>query len=70
MTNNDDQFYVLVCPDLTWEDICIYKSKDSAIEASIKHPEWRVEIFIHKDGKYLPSYSYYKNGNLILADSL
>jgi len=68
MNNNDEQLYVLVCPNLEWEDICIYKSIEDAVEASIQNPNCRVEIFINKDGKYLPSYSYYKNGNLILAD--
>lgn len=60
------QLYILVCNDFTWEDITIYKSSEDAIEASINSPTSRVEIFINKDGKYVPSYSYYKNGNLII----
>jgi hypothetical protein len=64
----DDQLYVLVCPEMEWEDICIYTSSERAIEESLKYPDWRVEIFVNKDGEFLPTYSYYKNGNLILAD--
>jgi len=68
MDYNELQIYVLVSYDFQWDDIVIYKSLDEAIEASINYPDWRVEIFTSKDGKYLPSYSYYKNGNLVLAD--
>ena len=39
---------------------------NDAIEASIKNPEVRVEIFCKKGSKFLPSYNYYKNGELIV----
>ena len=49
-----------------WEDIIILLSKEEAIDASIKYPNARVEIFSknNKSG-YTPTYNYYKNGELI-----
>ena len=51
-----------------WEDIIILLSKEEAIDASIKYPNSRVEIF-SKDITmgYTPTYNYYKNGNLVQA---
>lgn len=51
-----------------WEDIIILLSKEEAIDASIKYPNARVEIF-SKDITlgYTPTYDYYKNGNLVQA---
>ena len=51
-----------------WEDIIILLSKEEAIDASIKYPNSRVEIF-SKDIKlgYTPTYDYYKDGNLVQA---
>ena len=49
-----------------WEDMIILVSKEDAINESIKHPNARVEIFTkNKTSKYIPSYNYYKNGQLI-----
>ena len=48
-----------------WEDAVIFLSKEQAIEESIKHPKNRVEIFSKTDeGGYIPTYTYYKNGEL------
>lgn len=49
-----------------WEDMKILLSKEDAINESIKHPNARVEIFTKNEtSKYIPSYNYYKNGQLI-----
>jgi len=55
---NELQIYMMVS-----SDFCL-----DTIEASINYPDWRVEIFTSKNSKYLQSYSYYKNGNLVLVD--
>ena len=49
-----------------WEDIIILLSKEDAINESINYPNARVEIFSknNKSG-YIPTYNYYKNGELI-----
>ena len=53
-----------------WEDIIILLSKEDAINESIKYPNARVEIFSknNKSG-YIPTYNYYKNGELIIQHS-
>jgi hypothetical protein len=66
--SNLEYLYLLVCPGFEWEDTCIYTSVDMAIEESIKNPECRVEILFCKDGKYMPTYGYYKVGNLVLPN--
>lgn len=66
---DENQLYVIACDDLTWEDIVIYKSSEDAIKASIKKPNTRIEIFVNENGKYIPSYSYYKNGKLIIPNN-
>jgi len=49
-----------------WDDTKIYISKEDAINASIKHPKQRVEIFDKaKTSGYRPTYNYYKNGEYI-----
>jgi hypothetical protein len=49
-----------------WEDIIILLSKEDAINESINFPNARVEIFSKNDKiGYTPTYSYYKNGELI-----
>lgn len=54
-----------------WEDIIILLSKEDAINASIKYPNARVEIFSKNDALgYTPTYNYYKNGNLVQASFL
>ena len=61
MTNNDDQFYVLVCPDLTWEDICIYKSKEVVPLKSL-HSKRRTKdvksMCSHDAPSFLPSSNF------------
>jgi len=60
-----DFVYLLLCGS-EWEDIIILLSKEDAINESINHPNYRVEIFgkNNKSG-YTPTYNYYKNGELI-----
>ncbi len=60
-----DFVYVLLC-GREWEDIVILLSKEDAINESITYPNTRVEIF-SKNNKagYIPTYNYYKNGELI-----
>ena len=49
-----------------WEDVVIFLTKEEAISQSIKHPKYRVEIFSKTDKPgYTPTYTYYKNGELI-----
>jgi hypothetical protein len=56
--------YVLIC-GAEWEDTVIFLSKEDAIAESIKYPKLRVEIFSKTNiGGYIPTYSYYKNGEL------
>jgi len=62
--------YMYVSIGNSWEDSVIYLTEDKAIEASIRHPNRRVEIFektFDFDGNfngYLSTYNYYKNGVL------
>jgi hypothetical protein len=49
-----------------WEDVVIFLTKEEAISQSIKYPKCRVEIFSKTDKPgYTPTYTYYKNGELI-----
>jgi len=58
--------YVLFNDEDEWEDMVIIVSKEEAINASIKYPNQRVEIFIKNDTcGYKPTYNYYKNGEYI-----
>ena len=63
-----ENIYVLLLGDSTfgidWEDMIFYVLVDEAIKASIAFPNDRVEIFEKNYNKYVPSYSYYKNGIL------
>ena len=59
-----DFVYVLLFGN-EWEDIIILLSKEDAINESIKHPNARVEIFSKNNTRYIPTYNYYKNGELI-----
>jgi hypothetical protein len=49
-----------------WEDIIVLLSNEDAINKLINHTNSRVEIF-NKNTKseYIPTYNYYKNGELI-----
>jgi hypothetical protein len=60
-----DFVYVLLYGS-EWEDMIILLTKEDAINASIKHPNVRIEIFGKNNNfGYIPSYNYYKNGELI-----
>lgn len=50
-----------------WEDITVFLSMEEAIEASLKNPNSRVEVFSkHPNEKgYTPTYNYYENGKYI-----
>ena len=48
-----------------WEEMIIILTKDEAIQASIKYPKIRIEIFSkNTDIGYSPTYNYYENGKL------
>jgi hypothetical protein len=48
-----------------WEDMVILLSEEDAINKSLKHPNFKVEIFSKTKVGYTPTYNYYKNGILI-----
>lgn len=62
-----DYLYLLLSNEsFEWEDIIIYYDKEEAINASITYSKSkRVEIFIKSENKFIPTYCFYKNGNLI-----
>ena len=48
-----------------WEDMVIIVTEEEAIQASLKYPSSRVEIFSkNADIGYSPTYNYYKNGEM------
>jgi hypothetical protein len=57
--------YLLINSD-DWEDMVIFLTEEEAIQASIKYSNIRIEIFSNNniDIGYLPTYNYYKNGEL------
>lgn len=55
------EFVYALCGN-EWEDMIILLSED-AINESIKHPDFRVEIFSKNKVGYTPTY-YYKKGKL------
>ena len=58
--------YLLFTPDFSWEDVVVILSEEEAINASIKYPDIKVEIFSKiQDLGYTPTYNYYKNGKYI-----
>lgn len=63
--------YVLVNDGDLWEDMVIILSEEDAIKESIQHPNCRVEVFcrmnLTNNNKFIPTYSYYKNGEYIQA---
>lgn len=60
------EFVYLLIGGEEWEDIEVILSKEDAIEVSKKYPNIRVEIFNQsKNGRYIPTYNYYKNGEYI-----
>jgi hypothetical protein len=60
----DKLLYILTGNNAEWEDIIIYDNETDAINASIKYPNLRVEIFKQKIDAvgYTPTYTYYENG--------
>ena len=57
-------FVYLFISGSEWEDMVLFLSQEEAIDASIKYPNSRVEIFGKEKNSigYIPTYSYYKNG--------
>ena len=52
-----------------WEDLIILLTEYEAIEASIAHPNIRIEVFLKNGSRgYSPAYNYYKNGKLIIKN--
>ena len=73
MENEIQEIYMLIYAPNEWEDTHLLLSKEDAIQASIKHPELRVEIFRKVNANasgYTPTYHYYKNGQYHGGDSL
>lgn len=63
--------YLLVKRFGDWEDMCIILTLEEAIQASIKYPNSRVEIFSKgPEFGYLPTYTYYKDGKLCNTSSI
>ena len=61
-----DLVYMLVQDGGEWEDMQLFVCKEEAINASIKYPKRRVEIFSKRDTLgYMPTYNYYRNGEYI-----
>lgn len=60
-----DFVYVLVKDGGEWEDIVIYLTEKDAIEASLKRPSTRIELFKKKDNGYIPTYKYFINGIIV-----
>lgn len=56
--------YMLVCNGAEWEDLILFVTKEEAIEASIKYPKRRVEVFKKDIFGFTPTYTFYVNGNL------
>jgi hypothetical protein len=66
MNKEMESIYVFICDGADWEDMVVYLSPEEAIEASIKKPFGRVEMFYKSEkGGFVPSYNYYKNGNYV-----
>jgi len=57
--------YVLLQDGGEWEDLVLLLSKEDAIQKSIEYKHKRVELFRNSPSGYIPTYSYYKNGQLI-----
>ena len=56
--------YVLCHNRCEWEDIVIFLTEEDAINASIKYPHSRVELFTKNPipyTGYVPTYNYYQN---------
>jgi hypothetical protein len=58
--------YLFLTDGCDWDEQIIYLHKDQAINASLKDPYSRVEIFVTNCGYagYMPTYQYYKGGIL------
>lgn len=59
------EFVYLLIFGFDWENNLIFLLKEDAINASIKYPHCRVEIFCKNDFGYKPTYNYYKNGEFV-----
>lgn len=59
-----EELYMLVSNGAEWEDLTLFINKEEAIEASIKYPTYRVEIFKKNTFGYTPTYTFYVNGIL------
>ena len=63
--------YVLLKGDGSeWEDLVLLLSKKDAIEKSITYKNGRVELFRNSPSGYIPTYNYYKNGQLIFSGQI
>lgn len=62
-----DFVYVFLQDGSEWEDLVLLLSKEDAIQKSIDYKHGRVELFRNSPSGYIPTYNYYKNGQLILS---
>ncbi len=59
------EFVYLMINGTDWEDVVIFLNRYDAIDASIRHPNLRVELFSRNEELgfgYSPMYKCYKNG--------
>lgn len=50
------------------EDMIIFLTKEDAIDASLKYPDARIEVFQNYNFGHQMAYMYYKNGKLYEAN--
>jgi hypothetical protein len=69
MENEKEEKYIYaLLHGSEWEDIILFLTEEDAINASIKYPDSRVEIFHKTELGYIASYNFYKNGKHIIRD--
>ena len=61
-----EYLYMMICDGGEWEDMLVYNTEDEAVHASIRNPDFRIEIFARNNGRgpFSPTYRYYQNGQL------
>ncbi len=54
-----------------WEDTLLYNAEQDAIQASLRHPDYRVEIFARSNpsSPFTATYKYFKNGILQIGST-
>lgn len=60
--------YLLLPNRAEWHEITVFLTEEEALQASIDHPNFRVEIFEKRENNapgYIPTYGYFKKGKWI-----